>query len=101
MRNRLTLQSMLEELLGSRNVYFRAPTSAMMQYPAIIYRLSDIDNTHANDGVYASQKQYEIIVVDEDPDSPIPDKVNKLPTANFVRPYIADNLNHWVFTITY
>ena len=100
MRNRLTLQSMLETLLGSRNVYFRAP-SAMMQYPAIVYNLSDIDNVHANDGVYASQKQYEIIVIDEDPDSPIVDKVNHIPTANFVRPYVADGLNHWVFTITY
>ena len=101
MRNRLTLQSMLETLLGSRNVYFRAPTSAMMQYPAIVYNLSDIDNVHANDGVYASQKQYEIIVIDEDPDSPIVDKVNHIPTANFVRPYVANGLNHWVFTITY
>lgn len=101
MRNRLTLQSMLESLLGSRNVYFRAPTSAMMRYPAIVYRLSDIDNTHANDGVYASQKVYEIIVIDEDPDSLVRDKVNNLQSANFVREYFSDGLNHWVFNITY
>ena len=101
MRNRLTLQAMLEEILGSENVYFQQPTGARMQYPAIVYRLSDIDNEHANDGVYASQKQYEIIVIDKDPDSPIYDRVNKIPTANFMRPYVADNLNHWVFTITY
>lgn len=101
MRNRLTLQALLENILGSGNVYFQPPTSAKMQYPAIRYRLSDIDNTHADDGVYASQKQYEIIVIDYDPDSPIVDKVNQIPTANFIRPYVADNLNHWVFTITY
>ena len=101
MRNRLTLQSMLEEILGSKNVYFQPPTNAMMRYPAILYKLSDIDNTHANDGVYASQKSYEIIVVDKDPDSAIPDRVNQIQSANFVRPYVADNLNHWVFQITY
>lgn len=101
MRNRLTLQAMLEEILGSRNVYFQPPTSAKMRYPAICYKLSNIDNTHANDGVYASQKSYEIIVIDDDPDSAIPDRVNRIPTANFVRPYVADNLNHWVFQITY
>lgn len=101
MRNRLTLQALLEEILGSENVYFQPMTGARMQYPAIVYRLSDIDNEHANDGVYASQKQYEIIVIDKDPDSPIYDRVNKIPTANFMRPYVADNLNHWVFTITY
>ena len=101
MRDRLTLQSFLENILGSRNVYFRKPTSSKMRYPAIVYRLSNIDNTHADDGVYASQKQYEIIVIDEDPDSPIYEKVNQIPSANFAREYIADNLNHWVFTITY
>lgn len=101
MRDRLSLQTYLENILGSRNVYFRAPTSGKMHYPAIVYDLSDIDNTHANDGVYASQKSYEIIVIDDDPDSVVVDKVNQIPTANFVRPYIADNLNHWVFNITY
>ena len=101
MRNRLTLQAMLEDLLGSDHVYFQPMTSAKMQYPAIVYRLSDIDNTHANDSVYLSQKQYEIIVIDKDPDSPIYDKVNQLQSASFMRPYVADNLNHWVFTITY
>lgn len=101
MRNRLTLQAMLEEILGSENVYFQPSTSAKMRYPAIVYRLSDIDNEHANDGVYASQKQWEIIVIDKDPDSPIYDRVNQIPSASFMRPYVADNLNHWVFTITY
>ena len=101
MRNRLTLQALLEELLGSRYVYAQAPTSGMMHYPAIKYRLSDIDNTHANDRVYASAKQYEIILIDPDPDSVFVDKINGLQSANFVRMYVAENLNHWVFTITY
>lgn len=101
MRNRLTLQALLEEILGSEYVYFQPPASALMHYPAVRYRLSNIDNTHADDGVYASQKQYEIIVIDADPDSLIPDKINQIPTANFVRHYVAENLNHWVFTITY
>jgi hypothetical protein len=101
MRNRLTLQAMLEEILGSENVYFQPSTSAKMRYPAIVYHLSDIDNEHANDGVYASHKQWEIIVIDKDPDSPIYDRVNQIPSASFMRSYVADNLNHWVFTITY
>ena len=101
MRNRLTLQEMLENILGSENVYFQPPTTAKMQYPAIVYRLSNIDNTHADDGVYASRKQYEIVVIDKNPDSLIPDMINRIQTANFVRPYVADNLNHWVFQIYY
>lgn len=101
MRDRLTLQALLENILESTNVYFQPPTSAKMNYPAIRYRLSNIDNTHADDGVYASQKQYEIIVIDYDPDSVFVDKVNQISSADFVRHYVADNLNHWVFTITY
>lgn len=101
MRDRLTLQALLESIIGSKNVYFQPPTSAKMQYPAIRYRLSNIDNTHANDGVYASRKQYEIIVIDYDPDSQFVDKVNQIQSADFNRHYVADNLNHWVFTITY
>lgn len=101
MRDRLTLQALLESILGSEHVYFQPPTSAKMHYPAIRYRLADIDNSHADDGVYASRKTYEIIVIDQDPDSPIPDKVNQIPTANFIRPYVAENLNHWVFQIIY
>lgn len=101
MRNRLTLQAYLEDILGSRNVYFQAPTSGKMHYPAIVYRLSNINNTYADDGVYASKKQYEITVIDKDPDSVIYDKVNNIQSARFERSYVADNLNHWVFAITY
>ena len=101
MRDRLTLQSMLEEILGSSNVYFQPPASVMMKYPAIRYKLSDIENQHANDGVYKSCKQYEITVIDKNPDSTIPDRVNQIQSARFARSFVADNLNHWIFEITY
>ena len=49
MRTRLELQSKLEELLGSRHVYYQAPESVKMEYPAIRYSRSDIDVDHADD----------------------------------------------------
>lgn len=101
MRNRLTLQEYLENILGSENVYFQAPTSGKMHYPAIVYKLSNIDNTYADDGVYASSKQYEITVIDKNPDSDIYDRVNQIQSARFNRAFVSDNLNHWVFTIKY
>ena len=101
MRNRLTLQALLEELLGSKNVYFQPPTSAKMKYPAIRYKLSDIDNSHANNGVYLSQKFYELTLIDQNPDSEFVDKINQLQSARLIRPFVADNLNHWVFRIKY
>ena len=99
MGSRLNLQSLLEEILGSRNVYYQPPPSVQIGYPAIVYSRNNIENRYADNSVYSSKKQYEIIVIDEDPDSEIPDKVNALPMARFQRHYTADNLNHDVFTI--
>lgn len=98
---RLELQSMLETLLGSRNVYFQPPMNIQMTYPAIVYELSDINNTFANDDVYVSTRKYSITVIDEDPDSDITTKVSKLPTCRFNRHFESDNLNHDTFTIFY
>ena len=43
MRNRLDLQKIFEDILGSKNVYFQPPESLKMKYPAIRYSLDDID----------------------------------------------------------
>ena len=101
MASRLQLHTELEELLGSKNVYYQPPASVRMKYPAIIYSRSNIDNLHANDNVYMQSHSYELIVIDEDPDSEIVEKVSRLPACQFDRHYTADNLNHDVFTIYY
>ena len=101
MPSRLALQTLLEELLGSRNVYFQPPESLKMKYPAIVYGLEDIENTFADDGVYLSQRKYSVTVIDEDPDSPIVCKVAVLPTCQFNRHFESDNLNHDIFVLHY
>lgn len=99
MPRRLKLQTLLENLLGSRNVYFQPPESVKMKYPAIVYGLDDIKSSYANGRVYSFQKKYSLTVIDEDPDSPIVDKVASLPTCRFSRHFKSDNLNHDVFTL--
>ena len=101
MANRLDLQAELEELLGSRNVYFQPPASVRINYPAIVYTRSDIDNTFADDSVYMQSHFYEVTVIDEDPDSKIVEAVSKLPTRRFSRHFTSANLNHDTFTIYY
>lgn len=98
---RTDLHELLCLLLGSRNVYFQPPTNVLMNYPAIRYKLSDIDNVHADDGVYLSTKNYELILIDSDPDSETVDKLIRIRGCRFIRQYVADNLNHWVFQIPY
>lgn len=101
MASRHNLQLSLEQILGSRNVYFQPPESIKMKYPAIVYELEDIDNAHADNGVYSSKKQYSVTVIDADPDSAIVDKVGHLPTCRFERYYTSENLNHWSFLLYY
>lgn len=99
MDRRLLFHEVLCEVLGSRNVYFQPPESVKMCYPAIVYSRNGIKPTYANNGVYLSQMEYSVTVIDKDPDSPIVGKVALLPTSKFNRHYEKDNLNHDVYTI--
>lgn len=101
MAMRVDLQNVLEELLGSRNVYYQPPESIKMSYPAIVYSRKTIDNSYANNSVYKQNYAYEITVIDKNPDSEIVNKISKLPTCRFDRHFKSDNLNHDVFTLYY
>ena len=99
MGSRIKLQDLLENILGSRNVYFQPPVSVHIDYDAIVYSRKNIENTFANNSVYKQNDAYEIIAIYEDPDSDLPRKLSKLPMCSFDRHYTADNLNHDVFTL--
>lgn len=86
---------------GDRHVYFQPPPSVKMKYPAIVYKLKDVENVHANNGVYLQNTAYEVIVIDPEPDAILFDKVACLPYSRFDRYYAKDNLNHYTFTIYY
>lgn len=101
MADRLELQSLLEELLGSRNVYYMPPESVKMQYDAIRYAKQNIRKVHANNGAYSMRDMYEITVIAKLPDHPVIKKLLALPYCSYGRHYVADNLNHDVLTIYY
>ena len=99
MASRLELQSLLEELLGSRNVYYQPPESIRMSYPAIVYSFQDIRNRYANDTVYTQAQSYQLTLIDEDPDNEMKNKISQLKMCSFDRHFKSGNLNHYVFTI--
>lgn len=101
MRHRLELHEILCGVLGSRHVYYQPPENVRMEYPAIVYSRNDIENTFAENSVYKQDHQYQIIVIDKDPDSEIVSAVSGLPMCRFNRHYESENLNHDVFTIYY
>lgn len=99
LEKRLELQSILEEILGSRNVYFQPPASFVMKYPCIVYERSDIKPTRADNFNYLKQNRYLVTAIDKDPDSAIPDRLMDLPYCSFNRHFVSDNLNHDVFIL--
>lgn len=101
MADRLKLQSLLEELLESENVYYRAPEAGKMSYPAIKYSKQTIRKDHANDKAYSMKDCYQLIVIAKLPDHPVIKKLLELPYCSYDRYYVADNLNHDVLTIYY
>jgi hypothetical protein len=99
MAPRLELQALLEELLGSRNVYFSPPPDIQMKYPCIVYKRDSVDITHASNLPYKHMTRYQVTIITEDPDDITHKKVGLLPTVRFDRNYVADKLNHDVYTL--
>jgi hypothetical protein len=102
MDRRLQLQALLEELIGSSNVYFQPPETVKLLYPCIVYRRSVVGKTeYANDKPYHNQVAYDIIVIDKNPDSALLEKVASLPMCRYDRHFTKDNLNHDTYKLYY
>jgi hypothetical protein len=99
LEKRLKLQTLLETILGSRNVYFQPPENLRMQFPCILYKRDLAETSFADNSPYRYTKRYQVTVIDPNPDSGIPDRVAELPLCAFERHYAADNLNHDVFNL--
>jgi hypothetical protein len=70
-----------------------------MKYPCIVYHRDSANTKFADNSPYDYTKRYRLTVIDQDPDSELPDKVAMLPLCTFDRFFTADNLNHDVFTL--
>lgn len=100
-QTRLTLQTKLEDLLGSKHVYYQPPENLKMEYPAIRYSKSDEEDIYANNIKYLSMSVYDLVVIDKKPDNPVIKKLLELPYSEFNRHYVADGLNHDIIRIFY
>ena len=99
MAPRLNLQTLLEAVLESDNVYFQPPSNVQMQYPCIVYAHDNAKTEFAGNSSYSRAKRYQVTVIDRNPDSLIPDDVAQLPLSTLNRVFTADNLHHYVFNL--
>ncbi len=99
MSRRVKLQEILEELLGSKNVYFQPPANVRMAYPCIVYERSKIEVDHADNLPYRLYNLYQVTAIYKNPDSDLPHKIAALPMCSHERPYTVNNLYHDVFNL--
>ena len=98
---RIELNSILKEILGSDNVYYQPPENLKLKFPCIIYELEGKDVKFADDGKYTSKRKYSVTIVDKNPDTEIPERLEQLPLTRFNRRYVADNIYHSVYSLYY
>lgn len=96
---RTELQTIFEELLGTRNVYYQPPEYLKLKYPCIVYRLNTMPDKSADNIEYLTYRQYLVTLIDPDPDSELVEKIKHLPMCGFDRYYPSNDLNHFVFRI--
>lgn len=101
MADRKALQAELEQLIGSRNVYYQPPENVKMNYPAIVYDPKPIANRHADNIIFSQAQGYILTYITPNPVDPNVKKLSLLPTCRPAQHYISDNLYHDVFEIYY
>lgn len=100
MVQRLKLQEILQNVMGSNKVYFSPPESVKITYPCIIYDEVGSDTHYADDRHYVFKRQYDVKIIDQTPSSAYPSLlIDALPNCSHDRTYIADGLVHYQFTI--
>ena len=99
MGTRFELQDKLEEILGSKHVYFQPPASIRMTYPAIVYELDFVHGPKADDKTYVQHRRYAVKYISRDPDNSVIDTMLELPYCSFDRRFVIDNLYHDCFDL--
>lgn len=82
--------------------YFQPPSNTQIYYPCIIYNYTNDLDDFADNIHYRHSKRYTVTIIDEDPDSKIPEKMTqRFPYCTSDRNFADDDLNHFVYTLYY
>lgn len=98
---RLILQTDLEEILGSRNVYYQPPASISMKYPCIVYNYDGESNVYSDDIKYLTFDEYTITHITTEVLPEVLDKLASMPYSSFVRQFKTDGLYHYVYKLVF
>lgn len=102
MASRLELHAKLLSLMEGNKVYFQPPESVKLKYPCIVYSRKSGDTKYADDNPYNYIQDYQLTIIDNDPDSRFVRKLAlAFPMIRHANFFIKDNLNHDVYILFY
>lgn len=100
MGSRLELHTELLKFLP--NVYFQPPSNLTMLYPCIVYNKTGRMRHFGNDVIYLSQQEYNITLIEKNPDSNVADNIEKhFQHCAINQYYTVDNLYHTKLSLYY
>lgn len=106
MGRRLELQSKLEDILGSKNVYHQPPENMKLKYPCIVYEEHVSTPIKANNEDYIDAEEWDVTLIrsfqDRDKTSEIQKKIRrKFTYCRWAAHFITDGLIHDVYHLYY
>lgn len=106
MDRRLELHKELEELLGSKNVYWQPPNNVHMNYPCIVYEKRPIETIKADNQIYIKNRSWDLTYIrsygNRDAGDELVDEIlDHFTYCSHSAHFISDNLIHDAFRIYY
>ena len=100
MGSRLELHN--ELLTFTPKVYFQPPSGLQLEYPCIVYHKTGKFRDYGNDTIYRAIQEYQLTVIDKNPDSTIADDIEShFQYCEINQYYTVDNLNHTTLNLYY
>lgn len=101
---RRELQTKLETILGSKNVYFQPPSNIKLKYPCFIYERSTPYTLKADDINYLTRGHYSVTFISTDVEKCMAMMTKMLDSFDHIsveREFISEDLNHDVYNLYY
>lgn len=100
MKTRAEVQSMLEEILDSKNVYFQPPSNTSLKYPCIVFKFSRFDTRPADNKPYIVTSCWEIHHMYKNPKHDLKEKfVFEAPFCSWDRRIVSDGVYNDYYTL--
>lgn len=100
MKTRAEIQELLEDVLGSNNVYFQPPTNTSIKYPCIVYEFKRFNIQPADNKPYVVSGRWEIHHMYKNPKHDLKEKfVFGVPFCRFDRRIVTDGVYNDYYVI--